>query len=456
MNDVVKDTRAGRDGSAAAELTRQRAVTERLLLAALHARDVSSEAIATSHRAMFLASASRELAMSLDDEGACEQIRRRTLPREDSWCIVDVVELNGAVRRLPVAHPDPAKQEVAQAFADRWFPAPPPLAVGPNPEPGFDANETESLAARRELGFGGLLVVPLVVRGTVLGAITFITREADAPFSPEEITLATDLADLCALAIDNERLYRQSRDLREAANIASRAKSTFLGNMSHELVTPLNAIGGYVTLIEMGLRGPVTDEQLVDLERIRHNQVHLLTLISEILTFARSEGARLECRFSEVPVQGALTEVADMLQGAVDERQLRLVQWTADEDAVMWADPDRVRQILLNLVMNAIKYATAANGKIILSATTTAHVVAVHVADDGPGIPAEQLQAIFDPFVQLASGLTDRRGVVGLGLAISRDLARAMHGELSVESAVGVGSRFTLRLPRAFGPGPRS
>ncbi|MGE5732309.1 MAG: hypothetical protein ACM37U_10225, partial [Gemmatimonas sp.] len=135
MNDVVEDARAGSDGSAAAELTRQRAVTERLLLAALHARDVSSEAIATSHRAMFLASASRELAMSLDDEGACEQIRRRTLPREDSWCIVDVVELNGAVRRLPVAHPDPAKQEVAQAFADRWFPAPPPLAVGPNPAP---------------------------------------------------------------------------------------------------------------------------------------------------------------------------------------------------------------------------------------------------------------------------------------------------------------------------------
>jgi signal transduction histidine kinase len=456
MNNLVNDRCGGGDESAAAELTRQRAVTERLLLAALQARDASSEAIATSRRATFLASASRELAMSLDDEGAREKIRRRTLPREGSWCIVDVVELDGEVRRLPVAHPDSAKQEMAQAFADRWFPAPPPLAVGPNPAPGFDANETESLAALRELGFGGLLVVPLVVRATVLGAITFITREGDAPFSREEMTLASDLADLCALALDNERLYRQARELREAANIANHAKSTFLGNISHELMTPLNAIGGYVTLIEMGLRGPVTDEQVVDLERIRHNQVHLLTLISEILTFVRSEGVRSECRFAEVPAQGALTEVADMLQGAVDERQLRLVQWTADEDIVMWADADRVRQILLNLVMNAVKYATADSGKIILSATMTAHVVAIHVADDGPGIPAEKLQAIFDPFVQLASGLTDRRGGVGLGLAISRELARAMHGELTVESTVGVGSRFTLRLPRVLEPGRRT
>jgi signal transduction histidine kinase len=226
--------------------------------------------------------------------------------------------------------------------------------------------------------------------------------------------------------------------------------------MSHELMTPLNAIGGYVTLIEMGLRGPVTNEQLVDLERIRHNQVHLLTLISEILSFVRNEGANVESHLSVVSVQVALTEVADMLQGAVDERHLRLVQWVAEDGAVIWADPDRVRQILLNLVMNAVKYAPVAGGKIILSSTMTAHVVAVHVADDGPGIPADKLGTIFDPFVQLASGLSDRRGGVGLGLAISRDLARAMHGELSVESTVGVGSRFTLRLPRAPRSGLRS
>ena len=456
MTEVVADRVGEGDESSSAELTRQRAITERLLLAALRARDASSDAVTAGRRATFLASASRELAMSFDEEGARDAIRRRTLPREGSWCIVDVVELDGLVLRLPVLHPDPEKQEVAQVFADRWFPVPPPLAVGPHPAPGFDAREVESRAALRRLGFGGLLVVPLVVRSAVLGAITFITREGDAPFSPQEILLASDLAELCAFALDNERLYRQARTLREAANVANHAKSLFLGKMSHELMTPLNAIGGYVALIEMGLRGPVSAEQLVDLARIRHNQAHLLTLISEMLTFVRSETGRMEYRLGEVSAQAALREVAEMLHDAVDERQLWLAKSPDDVDAMMWADPNRVRQILLNLVTNAIKYASSHGGQITLSFGNTSRDVEIHVVDTGPGIPHEKLNAIFDPFVQLASGLSDRRGGVGLGLAISRDLARGMNGDLTVESTVGVGSRFTLRLPREPQPGRES
>ncbi|HEU4786447.1 MAG TPA: ATP-binding protein, partial [Gemmatimonadaceae bacterium] len=169
----------------------------------------------------------------------------------------------------------------------------------------------------------------------------------------------------------------------------------------------------------------------------------------EILTVVRSEGGQLEYRFAEVSVQRALHDVADMLQGAVDERQLTLVVQDGDDDAAMWADGDRLRQILLNLVMNAVKYATGAGGRITLSVTSTAHAVAIHVSDNGPGIRGDKLAAIFEPFVQLTNALTDRRGGVGLGLAISRDLARKMRGDLTVESTVGVGSRFTLELPRA-------
>lgn len=438
-----------RDESARTELIRQRALSERFLLAALQARDASGEAISASRRATFLASASRDLALSLNDEGARETIRRRTLMREGSWCIVDVVETDGAVHRLPVAHPDPEMQASAQVFADHWFPMQAGFAFDKSPVRVVDANAAQGLAALRKLGFGGLLVMPLVVRTATLGAITFVTREGDGAFSPQEITLASDLADLCALALDNERLYREARELREAANVASRAKSSFLGNMSHELMTPLNAIGGYVALIEMGLRGPVSAEQLADLSRIRHNQVHLLTLISEMLTFVRSETGQLEYRLSAVPARSALREVADMLQGAVDKQQLSVVDSLVDADAEVWADPDRLRQILLNLVMNAVKYATAPDARIVLSVSTAPEDVSMHVADTGPGIPAEQLDAIFDPFVQLPSGLSNRRGGVGLGLSISREVARAMNGDLTVESTVGVGSRFTLRLPRA-------
>lgn len=451
MFELRKDGRTPRDESARTELMRQRALSERFLLAALEARDASGEAISASRRATFLASASRDLALSLNDEGARETIRRRTLMREGSWSIVDLVETDGVVHRLPVAHPDPGKLQAAQVLADHWFPMQAGLVADKTPARVVDAKATQGLQALRKLGFGGLLVMPLVARTTVLGAITFVTREADAPFSPQEITLASDLADLCALALDNERLYREARELREAANVASRAKSSFLGNMSHELMTPLNAIGGYVALIEMGLRGPVSAEQLVDLGRIRHNQVHLLTLISDVLTFVRSESAQLEYRLSAVSARSALRDVVDMLQGAAD-KQLSIVDSPGDADAEVWADPDRVRQILLNLVMNAVKYATTADAGIILSVTATPQDVAINVADSGPGIPARQLAAIFDPFVQLPSGLGNRRGGVGLGLAISRDLARAMNGDLTVVSTVGVGSRFTLRLPRAPQP----
>ena len=449
MVDSARDRRERPGGSAATRFARQRAITERLLLAALHERDATREAVEASDRAKFLASASRDLAMSLDESATRDAVRRHALPREGSWCIVDIVELDGATRRLAVAHPDSAKQGLAQTFADRWFPTPALRTGQPRVVVALDASEAASRADLGELGVGSMLVVPLVVRGTVLGAITYITREGDAPFLTEEITLASGLADLCALALDNARLYRDAEALREAAEAANRAKSSFLGNMSHELMTPLNAIGGYVTLIEMGLRGPASPEQQVDLARIRHNQQHLLNLISEILTFVRSEGGQLEYRFTEVSVQRALHDVSDMLQGVVDERQLTLVVPGGDDDAVMWADGDRLRQILLNLVMNAVKYATGAGGQITLSVTSTAHAVAIHVSDNGPGIPGDKLAAIFEPFVQLTSELTDRRGGVGLGLAISRELARKMHGELSVESTVGVGSQFTLELPRA-------
>jgi signal transduction histidine kinase len=448
MGDTKRDGRRVEPESSAGTLSRQRAITERLLLTALRQRAVTGEAVAASRQATFLAAASRELAMSLDDSGTREAIRRRTLLREGSWCIVDVVELDGAVHRLSVAHPDPAKQQQAQALADRWFPTPDSLGNKSGSAVVVDANEIERVSALREFGIGGVIVVPLVVRGRVLGAITFVAQGGDPAFTPDEFKLASDLADLCALALENERLYREAQALRAAADEANRAKSTFLGNMSHELMTPLNAIGGYASLIEMGLRGPVTAMQKVDLERIRHNQAHLLTLISEILSYVRSDTGRLEYRFSEVSVDAAMHEVADMLQGAVDERQLVLV-YHPGADSVMWADADRVRQILLNLVMNAVKYATVVHGQIILSISETPATVLIHVSDDGPGIPVEKLVAIFDPFVQLANGLSDRRGGVGLGLAISRDLARAMNGELTVESTVGAGSRFTLELPRA-------
>jgi len=169
----------------------------------------------------------------------------------------------------------------------------------------------------------------------------------------------------------------------------------------------------------------------------------------EILNLVRADSGRMEYHFGDVPVESALNEVAEMLGGAVKERKLALDVRAGEVGAVAWADRDRVRQILINLVMNAVKYTSVVGGTITVSTAVTPDTVIISVADTGAGIPPERLEEIFEPFVQLVSGLATRQGGVGLGLAISRDLARAMLGNLTVESTPGVGSRFILSLPRA-------
>jgi signal transduction histidine kinase len=441
---------------------RQRAVAERLLLGVFREQDLTREAEDVSSRAQFLAKTSRDLAMSLDESATRDTVRRLALPRDGSWCIVDVIESNGAIQRLAVVHPDPEKQALARRLEEQWpakrsdtmsvasvVRSEHPTVV--TQESGaalmLAAHGEENLRILREIGFGSLLVVPLIVRARVHGAITFVSREGDLPFTSEEIALAVDLAARCALALDNARLYREADALRLVAELANKSKSEFLGSMSHELRTPLNAIGGFAELIDLGIQGPVTEKQHVALARIKANQEHLLNLITEILNFVRIESGRMEYRNAEVSMPQALSDVAAMLSGALDEKGLTLEGPRGDADAVAWADPDRVRQILVNLLMNAIKYTPS--GTITLTCEVEGDMTLAHVTDTGPGIPAEKIESIFEPFVQLTSELTERRGGVGLGLAISRDLARAMSGDLILESTVGVGSRFTLALPLA-------
>jgi signal transduction histidine kinase len=441
---------------------RQREITERLLLSALREQDLSRGAVEASDRAAYLAQTSRELQMSLDEEATRDVVRRIALPRPGTWSIVDVIETSGVIRRLEVIHPDPAKQELARRLEDKW-PAEKrlpvdvasvlrkrPTVVTQASGAGLmlAAHGEENLRILREIGFGSLLVVPLIVRARVQGAITFVSRAGEDAFTPEEIALAVDLASRCAIALDNARMYREADALRLVAELANLSKGEFLGNMSHELRTPLNAIGGYTDLLQMEIEGPVTTGQRRALARIKTNQEHLLTLITGILDFVRVDSGRLAYRSESLPMVLALAEVAEMLGGAIGEKGLMLESVQCDGDPIAWGDPDRVRQILVNLVMNAVKYTSARGATITLSCAVAGDMVVASVADTGPGIPAEKLESIFEPFVQLSASLTDRQGGVGLGLAISRDLARGMDGDLTVESIVGEGSRFTLSLPR--------
>jgi len=235
---------------------------------------------------------------------------------------------------------------------------------------------------------------------------------------------------------------------RAEAEKASRAKSEFLAVMSHELRTPLNAIDGYAELIELEVRGPVTAAQLEDIRRIRRSQKHLLSLINDVLNFARIDAGTVRYEIREFSMAEAIRGVEDVTAPQLRARELRFVRRNCDGDLRVRADREKVEQILVNLMTNAIKF-TDPNGEITLECERTGGQVTVRVRDTGRGIPADKMSDIFEPFVQVMRSAGAPSEGVGLGLAISRDLARAMCGDLVAESVIGKGSTFTLTLPAA-------
>jgi PAS domain S-box-containing protein len=231
-----------------------------------------------------------------------------------------------------------------------------------------------------------------------------------------------------------------------AAEASSRAKSTFLAALSHELRTPLNAIGGYLDLIAAGVRGPVTSDQCLDLERMRRSHHYLLSVINDLLDFSRIEAGKLAYDIRHIPVTAIVDSVASMMTPNAASRGLTFRRIPSPANTMVLADQVKAEQVVFNLLANAMKF-TPSGGTVVLSCTCLDQLVSVTVRDTGPGIAAEKLEAIFEPFVQLGRSLTSGSEGIGLGLSISRTLARGMGGDVTVVSALGAGSTFTLSLP---------
>ncbi|MEO8580748.1 MAG: ATP-binding protein [Gemmatimonadales bacterium] len=247
----------------------------------------------------------------------------------------------------------------------------------------------------------------------------------------------------------NDQLLRANEEAeaaRKEAEEANKAKSQFLANMSHELRTPLNAIGGYADLLIAEVRGPISDQQRADITRIQRNQHHLLSLINDILNFAKLEAGHVRLTPTTVAMDLILSGLEELIAPQLSQKELRYTYNGCGETYTVYADLERVQQILLNLLSNAAKF-TPPGGEISIECEASTDRIDVLVRDTGVGIPPDKLEQIFEPFVQLDRGQSASSMGTGLGLAISRDLARAMGGDLEAKSELDAGSTFVLSLP---------
>lgn len=463
-------------------------------------------------RQKILVDASEILNSSLDYEETLANLSRALIPAFADWYSVDIRDPEtGEVRRIHVDHRDKSKVAMAKVMArrypsrgeDRGVPA--VLRSGRTewlreiPDQLLEqvAQSPEHLDMLRRLGLRSYILVPLSSRGRVYGALGLVTAESGRLYDDEDRALAEELGQRAGQAIENARLFREidhQRQLlqdqqteleaqaaeveetsqalgetnarlenivaelrertsealraRDEADEANKAKSAFLAAMSHELRTPLNAIVGYADLMTMGIHGAVTAAQTDSLERMKRSAQHLLMLINDILNFARLEAGRINYRIRSVPVPDVLKTAREIVAPQVGAKGLRYRERDDCPGAAIRADREKLVQILINLIGNAVRH-TAAGGEIVVACRRDRESVSISVHDSGTGIPADKLEAIFEPFVQVESTYEGERQGTGLGLSISRDLARAMDGDITVESQVGKGSTFTVRLRAA-------
>lgn len=285
--------------------------------------------------------------------------------------------------------------------------------------------------------------------GTALGHGPFVRPALHQSLTALQTFMGVAAATFLVLGAsiaERRRAEREVRHSRARAEEANRAKAEFLAVMSHELRTPLNAISGYVDLLKLGVDGPLTEKQSVSLSRIQLNQQHLLGMIDDVLSFARIEAGKLKVDVQTVLVHDVVAILEALVRPELQKKELTFECEPCDPALSVRADPGKLRQILVNFIANAMKF-TPRGGRIEVGADRRDGLVRIWVSDSGVGIPSDQIEHVFEPFFQVERGTTRRYPGIGLGLAIASDFARAMDGEVRLESTVGKGSIASVLLP---------
>jgi PAS domain S-box-containing protein len=401
----------------------------------------------------FLAEAGGVIASSLDYETTLASVARLTVPTLADWCAVDVLEEDRTLKRLAVAHIDPAKVEWAHELQKRYPPdveavrgVPQVLRTGKSeiyPEVTDEmlvagALDAEHLQIMREIGFTSVMIVPLVTQGRTLGVITYISAESGRKYGPDDLALAENLAHRAAIAVDNARHYRSAQE-------ANRLKDEFLATVSHELRTPLTSILGWANL----LRAARLDEESTQraLETIERNAKNQKQIIEDLLDVSRIITGKLRLEIRPVELASLLETAVESVRPTAEAKGVRLQKILDTGVSPISGDPERLQQIIWNLLSNAIKF-TPRGGRVQVRLERIDSHIEIAVSDTGPGISAEFLPFVFDRFRQADSTTTRIHGGLGLGLAIVRHLVELHGGTVKADSAGdGLGSTFTVTLP---------
>jgi signal transduction histidine kinase len=272
-----------------------------------------------------------------------------------------------------------------------------------------------------------------------------VRRRAVGQFKKETVELLQNFATQSVLAIQNARLFREIEKKGQELAIASKHKSEFLANMSHELRTPLNAILGYTELILDKIYGNVPEQIQEVLERVEQNGRHLLSLINDVLDLSKIEAGQLTLSLNEYSMKEVVQTVVTAVESLAAEKNLALKVTISPEVDYGKGDEQRISQVLMNLVGNAIKFTE--EGEIEVKATASNDTFVVSVSDTGPGLSEGDQQRIFEEFHQVDASSTRKKGGTGLGLSIAKRIVEMHGGHIWVESTSGKGSTFSFTLP---------
>ncbi|HEX7313812.1 MAG TPA: PAS domain S-box protein [Pyrinomonadaceae bacterium] len=416
-------------------------------------RRLRGEAQVAERRATFLAEATTLLSSSLDYEKTLEAVAHAAVPWVADWCGVDILGEDGELRRLAVAHVDPAKVEWARELSARYpYDPDAPRGIAQALRTGraelyplitdelliAAAKDEEHLRIMRDLGFNSAMIVPLSAQGRAFGAITFVTAESERRYGAEDLAFAEDLARRASLAVENARLYRQAQE-------ANRIKDEFLATLSHELRTPLTAILGWASMLAAGTLNEREEARAV--AAIERNARAQRQIVEDVLDVSRIITGKLRLEMKPVELRALVQDAVESVRPAAEAKGVYLSTLLAPDAGEVTADPDRLQQVMWNLLTNAVKF-TPAGGRVEVELRREGARAALRVGDTGEGIAPEFLPHVFDRFRQADMGTTRQHGGLGLGLAIVRHLVELHGGEVTAESdGRGLGSTFTLRLP---------